>query len=61
MTREWLAYLKQLLAEIDLPRLLNSLLARSQELPPQIASELKQLAEKARQWQTITKPSSQNS
>ena len=46
MTREWLAYLKQLLAEIDLSRLLSSLLARSQELPPQIASELKQLAEK---------------
>jgi spermidine synthase len=46
MTKEWLAYLKQLLSEIDLPRLLNSLLERSQELPPQIASDLKQLAKK---------------
>ena len=48
MTREWLAYLKQLLAEIDLSRLLSSLLERSQELPPQIAKDLKQLAEKLR-------------
>jgi spermidine synthase len=48
MTREWLAYLKQLLEEIDLSRLLNSLLERAQELPPQIASDLKQLAEKFR-------------
>lgn len=45
MTKEWLAYLKQLLAEIDLSRLVNSLLERAQELPPQIASDLKQLAE----------------
>jgi spermidine synthase len=48
MTKEWLAYLQQLLAEIDLSRLLNSLLERSQELPPQIASDLKELAEKLR-------------
>ncbi|HEY9707022.1 MAG TPA: hypothetical protein V6D48_02330, partial [Oculatellaceae cyanobacterium] len=48
MTREWLAYLKQLLTEIDLPRLLNSLLERTQELPPQIARDLKQLAENLR-------------
>ncbi len=48
MTKEWLAYLKQLLSEIDLPRLLNSLLERSQELPPQIARDLKQLAENIR-------------
>jgi spermidine synthase len=48
MTGEWLAYLKQLLAEINLPRLLNSLLARSQELPPQIARDLKQLSESLR-------------
>ncbi len=48
MTKEWLAYLKQLLSEIDLPRLLNSLLERSQELPPQIARDLKQLAENLR-------------
>lgn len=48
MTREWLAYLKQLLSEIDLPRLLNSLLERSQELPPQIARDIKQLAENLR-------------
>lgn len=46
MTREWLAYLKQLLSEIDLSQLLNSLLERSQELPPQIASDLKQLTKK---------------
>jgi len=45
MTQEWLAYLKHLLSEIDLSRLLNSLLERGQELPPQIASELKQLAD----------------
>ncbi len=48
MTSEWLAYLKQLLAEIDLSRLLKSLLERSKELPPQIAGDLKQLAEKLR-------------
>jgi spermidine synthase len=48
MTKEWLAYLKQLLSEIDLSRLLNSLLERSQELPPQIARDLKQLAENLR-------------
>jgi len=48
MTKEWLAYLQQLLAEIDLSRLLNSLLERSQELPPQIASDLKELAERIR-------------
>lgn len=48
MTKEWLAYLKQLLSEIDLPRLLNSLLERSQELPPQIARDLKQLTENLR-------------
>jgi spermidine synthase len=48
MTREWLVYLKQLLAEIDLTRLLNSLLERSQELPPKVARELQQLAENLR-------------
>jgi spermidine synthase len=45
MTREWIGYLRHLLSEIDLSRLLNSLLERGQELPPQIASELKQLAD----------------
>ena len=48
MTGEWLAHLKQLLTEIDLSRLLNSLLERTQELPPQIAKDLKQLAENLR-------------
>jgi spermidine synthase len=48
MTREWIGYLRHLLSEIDLSRLLNSLLERGQELPPQMASELKQLAENLR-------------
>lgn len=54
MTTTWLEYLNQLLAEVDLSRLLNSLLARVQELPPQIASELKQLAEKIRSGQPLS-------
>lgn len=53
MTREGLAYLRHLLGEIDLSRLLNTLLERSQELPPKIAGELKQLAEKIRAGQPI--------
>src|SRR4028118_1874322 len=48
MTREWIGYLRHLLSEIDLSRLLNSLLERGQELPPQMASELKQLADNLR-------------
>lgn len=54
MTREWLAYLKHLLGEIDLSRLLNTLLDRSQELPPKIAGDLKQLADKIRAGQPLS-------
>lgn len=43
MTQEWLAYVQHLLSEIDLSQLLNRLLERSQELPPRIAHDLKQL------------------
>ena len=46
MRKELLAYLKQLLAEIDLSRLLNSILSRAQELPPKMARELQNLADK---------------
>lgn len=46
MTSAWLAYIKEILAEIDIKSLLNSLLSRAQELPPQIAHELQQLAKK---------------
>ncbi len=53
MTREWIGYLRHLLSEIDLSRLLNSLLERGQELPPQIASELKQLAENLRSGKSL--------
>ncbi|AFZ23275.1 putative spermidine synthase with an N-terminal membrane domain [Cylindrospermum stagnale PCC 7417] len=55
MTSAWLAHLKELLAEIDGKRLLNSLLARAQELPPQIASELKNLADKINSNQPLPK------
>lgn len=54
MRRELLAYLKQLLAEIDLSRLLNSILARAQELPPQMAQELKSLSDKIRYGQVLS-------
>jgi spermidine synthase len=53
MTRECVTYLKQLLGEIDLSRLLNSLLERAQELPPRMASELKLLAEKLRSGKSL--------
>ncbi|EKF00250.1 spermine/spermidine synthase [Tolypothrix sp. PCC 7601] len=46
MTSAWLAHLKELLAEIDIKQLLQSLLARAQDLPPQIAQDLKKLADK---------------
>lgn len=55
MTAEWLAYLKQLLAEVDVSRLLTTILERSQELPPQIAQELKQLAQKIRSQEPLSK------
>lgn len=61
MTAEWLVYLKQLLAEVDVSRLLNSLLERAQELPPQLAYDLKQLAEKIRSREPLSKlPSNVN-
>ncbi|MBD1897093.1 spermine synthase [Coleofasciculus sp. FACHB-129] len=53
MTAEWLAHLQKLLSEIDLSRLLGSILERAQELPPQIAAELKQLSDKIRTGQQI--------
>ncbi|MBK1986610.1 spermine synthase [Sphaerospermopsis aphanizomenoides BCCUSP55] len=46
MTTSWLVHLQELLSEIDVQKLLTSLLARAQELPPQIARELKNLADK---------------
>jgi spermidine synthase len=54
MTREWLGYLRSLLSEIDLNRLLSSLSRRAQELPPKIAQEVKQLSEKIRTGQPLT-------
>lgn len=54
MREEWLAYTKQLLAEIDIPRLAKSLLERAQELPPQMAQELKILSEKVRSGQPLS-------
>ncbi len=54
MTREWLGYVRSLLTEIDLNQLINSLLDRAQELPPQLARELKQLGEKIRSGQPLT-------
>jgi spermidine synthase len=61
MRAEWLAYIKRLLGEIDLPRLLNSLLSRAQELPPHIAAELKQLAHKIRSGEPISNLSNSTS
>jgi spermidine synthase len=46
MTTSWLVHVQELLSEIDIKQLLNSLLNRAQELPPQIAKELKILADK---------------
>ncbi|AFZ15092.1 Spermine synthase [Crinalium epipsammum PCC 9333] len=61
MRTEWLAYIKRLLGEIDLQRLLNSLLSRAQELPPHIAAELKQLSHKIRSGEPISNLSSSTS
>lgn len=55
MTAEWTEYLKQLLAEVDLSRLLTTLLERVQELPPKVAKDLKELAEKIRSGQPLAK------
>ncbi len=54
MTKEWLNYLKQLLGEIDILRLLNSLLARSQELPPKLADELQKLSDRIRSGELLS-------
>jgi spermidine synthase len=48
MTEEWASYLKQLLAEIDLSRLLSSLLKRSQQLPEKVVKDLQDTLEKLR-------------
>lgn len=53
MAVEWLGHLKQLLAEVDVPRLLSSILERSHELPPQINRNLKQLANKLQSAQPL--------
>ncbi|MCF2145163.1 methyltransferase domain-containing protein [Desmonostoc muscorum LEGE 12446] len=55
MTSSWLAHLNELLTEIDVKQLLNSLLSRAQELPPQIANELKNLADKINSNQPLAK------
>ncbi|NJL54951.1 hypothetical protein HC928_07010 [bacterium] len=53
MTVEWLAYLKQLLTQIDLSKLLPRLVERSQELPPKIATDLKKLAKNIREGRSL--------
>jgi spermidine synthase len=53
MTQEWVEHLKSLLGEIDANQLLSSLLERAQELPPQLARELKQLQRKIRLGQPL--------
>ncbi len=58
MSREWLAHGKALLAEIDPQKLIAQLLARSQELPPKLAQELKQLSNALRTGQPLTHLSS---
>lgn len=55
MTSSWVAHLNELLTEIDVKQLLNSLLLRSQELPPQIANELKNIADKINSNQPLAK------
>ncbi|WP_413175300.1 spermine synthase [Anabaena azotica] len=55
MTTAWLSHLQELLSEIDVKQLLNSLLSRAQELPPHIANELKNLADKISSNQPLGK------
>ncbi|TAE56030.1 MAG: spermine synthase [Nostocales cyanobacterium] len=55
MTTSWLHHLQNLLSELDAKQLINSLLARAQELPPQIARELKILADKIKSNQPLEK------
>ncbi|HEY9618076.1 MAG TPA: hypothetical protein V6C64_14620 [Microcoleaceae cyanobacterium] len=54
ISQEWLGYTKTLLSEIDAKQLLSSLVDRAQELPPQLAKDLKQLLEKVRSGQPLT-------
>jgi spermidine synthase len=58
MTREWFVHGKALLAEIDPQKLIAQLLVRSQELPPKLAQELKQLSRALRTGQPLTHLSS---
>lgn len=54
MQREWLGHLQQLLAEIDINKLMKSILSRVQELPPHIARDLRNLSEKVRSGEPLT-------
>ncbi|MBL1174467.1 hypothetical protein [Pantanalinema sp. GBBB05] len=54
ISQEWLGYTKALLSEIDAKQLLSKLVDRAQELPPQLAKDLKQLLEKVRSGQPLT-------
>lgn len=53
MTTSWLEHLQKLLLQIDGKRLIKSLLERSQKLPPQIAQELQNLADKINSNQSL--------
>lgn len=55
MVEEWLTYLKQALAEVDISRLLKELLDRSAELPPKFARNFKQLAAQIQTGQPLSK------
>jgi spermidine synthase len=57
MVEEWVNYLKYLLAEVDLKRLLSSLLERSQKLPAKVAKDLQELLEKLRSEEPIDRVS----
>lgn len=54
ISQEWLGYTKALLNEIDAKQLLSNLVDRAQELPPQLAKDLKQLLAKVRSGQPLT-------
>lgn len=53
MTTSWLVHIQDLLSEIDAKKLLNSLLSRAQELPPQVARELKNLSDNLKSNQPL--------
>ncbi|NET73504.1 MAG: spermine synthase [Sphaerospermopsis sp. SIO1G2] len=53
MTTSWLGYMQDFLSEIDVKQLVNSLLARAQELPPNIVKELRILADKIKYNQPL--------